>query len=107
MMRKLFATSLYEADVAGKVMLGELAHSIRSLSQDDEAGRRWSKEHRYAGYTSYASLNDLPKRYPTLLPLLPKLRVTSAVPRLTPPCVRPSEAAIESSRTGIFDTRLM
>ena len=62
--RSLFATRLYEGDLADDALLGELAHSIRSFAQDDEAGRRWSKEHRYAGYTSYASLNDLPKRDP-------------------------------------------
>jgi len=62
--RSLFATRLYEADIGDEAMLAELAHSIRSLAEDDEAGRRWSKEHRYAGYTSYVSLNDLPKRDP-------------------------------------------
>ena len=68
-MRKLFATNLYEADVAEEALLGALVHSIRSLSQDDEADRRWSKEHRYAGYTSYASLNDLPRRDPAIAEL--------------------------------------
>ena len=64
MTRELFVTRLYEAEVADASLLGELAHSIRSLAANDEAGRRWSKEHRYAGYTSYASLNDLTKRDP-------------------------------------------
>src|SRR4051812_12375640 len=67
--RKLFATSLYEAEIADPRLLGELAHSIRSLARDDAAGRRWSTEHRYAGYTSYASLNDLPKRDPAFAQL--------------------------------------
>lgn len=69
MTRKLFVTQLYEADIAGEVLLGDLAHSIRTLARDDEAGRGWSKEHRYAGYTSYGSLNDLPRRDPTLADL--------------------------------------
>ena len=64
MTRSLFVTRLYEADLGDNALLADLAHSIRTLAQDDEAGRRWSKEHRYAGYTSYASLNDLPKRDP-------------------------------------------
>lgn len=68
-MRKLFATTLYKAVVDDESLLSELAHSIRSLSQDDQAGRLWSKEHRYAGYTSYASLNDLPKRDPAFAEL--------------------------------------
>jgi uncharacterized protein (TIGR02466 family) len=68
-MRSIFATQLYEGEVSDERLLNELAHSIRSLAQDDEAGRRWSKEHRYAGYTSYASLNDLPKRDPAFADL--------------------------------------
>ena len=63
--RSLFSTRLYEAEIDDEALLGDLAHSIRSLDDDDEAGRRWSKEHRYAGYTSYASLNDQPKRDPS------------------------------------------
>jgi uncharacterized protein (TIGR02466 family) len=64
MVRSLFVTQLYEAQIGDGPLLGDLAHSIRTLARDDEAGRRWSQEHRYAGYTSYASLNDLPKRDP-------------------------------------------
>jgi len=67
--RSLFATQLYEADLGDEGLLADLAHSIRTLATDDEAGRRWSKEHRYAGYTSYASLNDLPKRDPAFADL--------------------------------------
>jgi uncharacterized protein (TIGR02466 family) len=62
--RSLFVTQLYEAELDDEVLLADLAHSIRSLAEEDEAGRRWSKEHRYPGYTSYASLNDLPRRDP-------------------------------------------
>ena len=62
--RTLFATPLYEAVIGDEALLGDLAKSIRSLASDDEAGRRWSREHLYSGYTSYASLNDLPKRDP-------------------------------------------
>jgi uncharacterized protein (TIGR02466 family) len=69
MVRSLFPTKLYEADIGDDALLPELAHSIRALAQDDEAGRRWSKEHGYAGYTSYASLNDLPKRDPAFAAL--------------------------------------
>ena len=69
MTRSLFVTQLYEAELGNDALLGELARSIRALAEDDEAGRRWSKEHRYAGYTSYASLNDLPKRDPAIADL--------------------------------------
>lgn len=66
-MRQLFATPLYEADL--ELDLDELAHSIHSLAEDDNAGRRWAKEHGYKGYTSYASLNDLPRRDPVFADL--------------------------------------
>jgi uncharacterized protein (TIGR02466 family) len=67
--RTLFATRLYEAAIDNPVLLAELAHSIRSLAQDDEAGKRWSRDKGYKGYTSYASLNDLPKRDPAFADL--------------------------------------
>jgi uncharacterized protein (TIGR02466 family) len=62
--RSLFVTRLYEDKVKSSDLLADLAHSIRTLAADDTAGRRWSREHHYPGYTSYASLNDLPKRDP-------------------------------------------
>ena len=62
--RSLFATRLYETEIGDEALFAELAHSIRTLAEDDEAGQRWSREHRYPGYTSYASLNDLPRRDP-------------------------------------------
>ena len=67
--RRLFATQLYEADLGGGDLFDQLSHSIRTLAEDDEAGRRWSAEHLYAGYTSYASLNDLPRRDPAFADL--------------------------------------
>ena len=66
MTRSLFVTKLYEAEIGDEALLAELAHSIRSLAEDDLAGQRWSEEHRYPGYTSYASLNDLPRRDPVI-----------------------------------------
>ena len=62
--RPLFPTLLYDTDLGDVKLLSDLAHSIRTLAQDDAAGRRWSKDHGYKGYTSYASLNDLPRRDP-------------------------------------------
>ncbi|MCL6697904.1 TIGR02466 family protein [Sphingomonas sp. NSE70-1] len=64
MSRTLFATRLYEAMIDDEQLLGELAHSIRSFAEEDEAGKCWSREKAYKGYTSYASLNDLPRRDP-------------------------------------------
>ena len=67
-MRHLFPTLLYEAELETPLLV-ELARSIRAIARDDEAGRRWSKEHLYPGYTSYASLNDLPRRDPAFADL--------------------------------------
>lgn len=67
--RSLFATRLYEADLTDQAPLADLAHSIRSLANDDSAGRRWSREHGYKGYTSYASLDDLQWRDPAFADL--------------------------------------
>jgi uncharacterized protein (TIGR02466 family) len=64
--RSLFPTLLYEAELGDQALLAALAHSIRSLARDDRAGIGWSRDKGYAGYTSYASLNDLPKRDPVI-----------------------------------------
>ena len=69
MLRTLFVTKLYEAEIGDEELVTGLAHSIRTLARDDQAGRNWSREHRYAGYTSYASLNDLPRRDPSFADL--------------------------------------
>jgi uncharacterized protein (TIGR02466 family) len=42
--------------------LAELEAACRGLAEEDAAGRAWSKRHGYRGYTSYASLDDLPRR---------------------------------------------
>ncbi|WP_339346695.1 TIGR02466 family protein [uncultured Sphingomonas sp.] len=62
--RQLFPTHFYEAPIDSPDLIAELDESCRTLAQDDVAGRRWSKEHGYRGYTSYASLDDLPLRDP-------------------------------------------
>ena len=74
MRRSLVVTKVYEAEIAHEELLRELAHSIRSLAQDDEAGQRWSRECGYTGYTSYASLNDLPQRDPAFAEFARKLK---------------------------------
>ncbi len=67
-MRHLFPTVLYEGQLESP-LLAELGRSIRAFARDDQAGRRWSREHRYSGYTSYASLDDLPRRDPAFADL--------------------------------------
>jgi uncharacterized protein (TIGR02466 family) len=63
----LFVTRLYRArlsDHAPKLDHDELVASCYSIAEDDEAGQDWCEENGYPGYTSYASLSDLPWRYP-------------------------------------------
>ncbi|MCB6179993.1 hypothetical protein LHP98_17885 [Rhodobacter sp. Har01] len=64
----LFVTRLYRArlnDLARrKVDPEELRDSCEAIADDDEAGQAWCEEQGYPGYTSYASLNDLPWRFP-------------------------------------------
>ena len=68
--RSLFVTRLYEAMIDKPDLLAELDHSVRMLAADDRAGRTWSKAHGYRGYTSYASLADLPSRDPVFADLV-------------------------------------
>lgn len=68
--RPLFATRFYEAQLASPDLVEELDEACRMLAAEDGAGRRWSREHGYRGYTSYASLNDLPARDPRFAELV-------------------------------------
>lgn len=70
---RLFPTLLGRAPLGDEALLAELERSVRALAADDAAGRRWSKAHGYKGYTSYASLNDLPRRDPAFADLKRRL----------------------------------
>jgi uncharacterized protein (TIGR02466 family) len=67
--RTLFATRFYEAALDDPALIDDLEASARMLAREDRAGRAWCREHAYAGYTSYASLNDLPERDPAFADL--------------------------------------
>jgi uncharacterized protein (TIGR02466 family) len=71
--RALFATRFYEGSLGDPELIAELEDACRDLAAGDGAGRAWSKEHGYRGYTSYASLNDLPQRDPRFADLVPLL----------------------------------
>lgn len=70
MLRTLFATTVLEGRVDDAALLDDLRRSVAALAQDDGAGRAWSRDHGYHGYTSYASLNDLAVRDPAFADLL-------------------------------------
>ncbi len=62
----LFVTRLYRAALNehGAIDQTELEASCYSIAEDDEAGQDWCEANGYPGYTSYASLTDLPWRFP-------------------------------------------
>src|SRR4028118_1646451 len=63
----LFVTKIYRAELAGaraEGLTAELEAACLSIAEDDTAGQRWCAKNGYPGYTSYASLNDLPWRVP-------------------------------------------
>jgi len=60
----LFATRIYRADSIAPAKLNRELESVAlSLAENDTAGLGWCEKHGYPGYTSFASLNDLPWRF--------------------------------------------
>ena len=63
---RLFVTEIYRtslvADRSGRALNADLEQAATMLAQEDAAGRAWCRENAYGGYTSYASLDDLPRR---------------------------------------------
>jgi uncharacterized protein (TIGR02466 family) len=64
--RSLFATQVYQGSLAAAgdfaAFNQDLEQACLMLAEEDRAGLAWCKARGYAGYTSYASLNDLPAR---------------------------------------------
>jgi uncharacterized protein (TIGR02466 family) len=72
-----FATSIYRARIGGPRpadLVDDLRAACRILAQQDIDGQRWSKAAGYKGYTSYASLGDLPERVPVFGELCRRLK---------------------------------
>ena len=75
-LRTLFATRLYRAALSEHgpaVDPDELAATCLSVAEDDEAGQDWCEANGFPGYTSYASLTDLPWRMPIFADLVRSL----------------------------------
>jgi len=71
--RSLFVTRLYRAALSEHgpaIDAQELEASCYSIAEDDEAGQGWCEAEGYPGYTSYASLTDLPWRFPIFADLV-------------------------------------
>ena len=77
-LRSLFPTLVKETEI-GSVGLRDALESVCwLLEEEDQAGNDWCDAQGYDGYTSYASLDDLPDRFPefsALKELLDKLEV--------------------------------
>ena len=72
----LFVTRLYRAALSEQgpaIDTQELETSCLVIAEDDEAGHIWCEENAYPGYTSYASLTDLPWRFPIFADLVKSL----------------------------------
>ena len=68
----LFVTRLYQSRIEG-IDPSELETSCFSIAEDDEAGQEWCEREGFPGYTSYASLTDLPWRFPIFADLVKEL----------------------------------
>ena len=61
----VFMTPIRRVELSEAAALNdEIEAAALSFARDDEAGIGWCDEHSYPGYTSYGSLNDLPRRAP-------------------------------------------
>jgi uncharacterized protein (TIGR02466 family) len=76
-MMSLFVSPVYRAALlsgeGGEALLRDLARSCRAIAAQDMAGQAWCRKHAYHGYTSYASLADLPWRDPVIADLVRRL----------------------------------
>ncbi len=74
--RSLFVTRLYHAPLSEHgptIDADEMEASCFAIAQDDDAGQQWCEDNGYPGYTSYASLTDLPWRFPVFADLVKSL----------------------------------
>lgn len=74
--QELFVTHVYREELQRgptSALMAELLDAAKEIAAADRAGQGWSKANDYPGYTSYASLNDLPDRYPAFADLVPVL----------------------------------
>ncbi len=63
----LFVTEVYRVGLAPISAQNEALEALAySLAEDDGAGQAWCAAHKYPGYTSYGSVNDLAWRYPLI-----------------------------------------
>lgn len=74
----LFPTHIQHVKLANEALVAALEDACWMLEDGDTAGHEWCDREGYPGYTSYASLDDLPKRAPAFADLVSHLDVQAA-----------------------------
>jgi uncharacterized protein (TIGR02466 family) len=68
-LQTLFPTRLRHAEIGDEPLRTSLEKVCWVLEDEDDAGNDWCDNEGYDGYTSYASLDDLPERFPEVAEL--------------------------------------
>ena len=68
-LQTLFPTLIRHAAIGDDTLRASLEKVCWLLEDEDEAGNDWCDSGGYDGYTSYASLDDLPERFPEIAEL--------------------------------------
>ena len=89
----LFSTLIHRADLPSGGLLDDLLEAVWMIEEGDEAGHAWCEQEGYPGYTSYASLDDLPQRAPAFEALVTTLDQYAAA------CARAGFVRIRTPRT--------
>ncbi len=66
----LFSTLIQRTDLLRGPLLEDLLEAVWMIEDGDTAGHAWCESEGYPGYTSYASLDDLPDRAPAFSDLV-------------------------------------
>jgi len=69
-MTSLFPTLIQQTALTDSNLLAELEAACWMIEDGDTAGHDWCEREGYPGYTSYASLDDLPERAPAFADLI-------------------------------------
>lgn len=69
----LFPTLLQRRPLANDALISDLEEACWMIEDGDQAGHDWCEREGYPGYTSYASLDDLPHRAPAFSDLVAQL----------------------------------
>ncbi|MEM7330295.1 MAG: TIGR02466 family protein [Pseudomonadota bacterium] len=67
---RLFSTRIETHQLGASPSLDELEAACWMIEEGDKAGHEWCEQQGYPGYTSYASLDDLPDRAPAFADLI-------------------------------------